>query len=166
MTNRISHRVLWLWESHKIHHEYGKGELNAMANLHGNALNTAQMNGELRLLMLVFAGWFTKVGHPCNLCTKPYLAQPCTWLPYMLQEKFNHLHSLVMGSSSKRSLQTFEFFSREKEQNTQTSCCTAYLLRERFWCPSFNAESPTQKARVFDKTGIFPHPISSHQRAY
>ena len=57
VTHCMCHRVLWLWKRHKIHHEYGKGELNSMANVHGDALDEVLMNGVL-VLPILACGWF------------------------------------------------------------------------------------------------------------
>jgi len=57
VTHYMSHRIPWLWTRHRLHHEYGKGELNAMANLHGEAFDNVQMNAVLLLPILVCAGW-------------------------------------------------------------------------------------------------------------
>jgi sterol desaturase/sphingolipid hydroxylase (fatty acid hydroxylase superfamily) len=53
ITHYISHRLPNLWTKHKIHHEYGRGTLNAYSNLHGEALDNIQMNGVLLLPILV-----------------------------------------------------------------------------------------------------------------
>ena len=56
VTHYLSHCIPWLWERHRVHHEYGKGELNGWANLHGEAFDNLQMNGVLLLPLLVCAG--------------------------------------------------------------------------------------------------------------